>query len=72
MDHFYSVAAIGQSAVYDRSNIVVATSTQTSSLELRITDGAVTKQMVYNFCEYLAGLVASSDHIFTDNTPFTG
>jgi hypothetical protein len=71
-DHFYSFTDRGSVFSYDRSQIVVGTSTAGGSvMELRVTDGAVTKEQLYMFLEQFADLVAASDTIFTLNTPFT-
>lgn len=68
-DHFYSIAAVGQAFERKIANIVVNTSTQTSAVELRVTDGGISKAQVYAFLEFLADeLESSGDSIFVAGT----
>jgi hypothetical protein len=61
-DHFYSVAAEGQTMLRDPSLIVVGTSaTGANPIELRVTDGALTHREVYAFLEYLADLFVRTE-----------
>ena len=61
-DHFYSIATVGAAFPRDPSKITVATSAQSSNpIELRITDGAMTRQEAYAFAEWLADLLAVPD-----------
>jgi fructose-1-phosphate kinase PfkB-like protein len=60
-DHYYSFAAESQVGTRTRSNVVVNTSTQTSNIELRVTDGQVTAKDVYRALERLADLFATRD-----------
>lgn len=62
-DHFYSVAAEGQVAERKSANIVVGTSsTGANPIELRITDGAITRTHVAEFLEWLSGLVVTGEN----------
>jgi hypothetical protein len=59
-DHYYSIVAEGQANLRDASLIVVGTSaTGANPIELRVTDGALSKREAYNFLEYLADLFAT-------------
>lgn len=60
-DTFYSVAAVGQTMEMTTHNIVVAATTQTSSIELRITDGALNIAQARQFCERLANIFETRD-----------
>ena len=61
-DHYYSVAAEGQTMVRDPNLIVVGTSaTGGNPIEVRVTDAALTKREVYNFLEYLADLFVKGE-----------
>lgn len=73
-DHFYSIAAVGQASTRERSKIVVGTSaTGANPIELRITDGGISKQQAYNFCEWLSDLIAAGDDgIIVDGTLLLG
>ena len=66
-DHFYSIAGAGQAFERKLANIVVgAASTAGNPIELRVTDAAVTKEQLYEFCEALA------EHVLNGgaSTPF--
>lgn len=59
-DHFYSIPAGGEAISRTPGNIVVATAAQSGNpIELRVTDGAMTGQQVYQFVEWLADLFAT-------------
>lgn len=61
-DHFYSIAAVGQASLRERSKVVVGTSaTGGNAIEVRITDGAITRQQAYNFLEWISTLIAAGD-----------
>lgn len=57
-DIYYS-KALGDLSNHDPSKITVATSTQTSSIELRVTKGTITRRQAYLFCELMADIFAS-------------
>jgi len=60
-DHFYSVAEVGQTVERKAANIVVGTSsTGANSIELRVTDAAISKMQLYAYLEWLADLLQSS------------
>jgi len=61
-DHFYSVANPAVTKRRQRSDIVVGTAaTGANPIELRITDGSLTAQQVYDFCEFIADLFSVRD-----------
>lgn len=61
-DHFYSVANAAATKQRKRADITVGTSaTGGNPIELRVTDGALSAENVYQFCEYLADLFATRD-----------
>ncbi len=57
-DTFYS-KALGDLSNRDPSKITVATSTQASSIEIRLTNGTITRRQAYLFCELMADIFAS-------------
>lgn len=71
-DHFYS-RPVGDLSNRDVSGLTIGTSTAGGVLELRITDGSITRRQAYLFCEQLADLFASASS--SDRLPsggFTG
>ena len=60
-DHFYSIA-VGEASTRDVSKLTVGTATAGgSTIELRITDGALTRRQAYLICEFLADVFAASN-----------
>lgn len=61
-DHYYSPSDLGSSVHMDRGKVTVDTSTTAGSkIEVRVTDGGVTRQQLYLFLEEMASFVAASD-----------
>jgi len=60
-DNYYS-KALGDLSNRDVSKITVATSSQTSSIELRITAGTITRRQAYLFCELMADIFSSGSN----------
>lgn len=58
-DHFYS-KAVGDIGNRDPSKLTIGSSTASGVIELRITDGSVTRRDAYRFCELLADFFASA------------
>lgn len=59
-DHFYSVA-VGEASTRDVSKITIGTATAGgSTIELRITDGSLTRRQAYLITELLADLFSSA------------
>jgi hypothetical protein len=70
-DHYYS-KTVGDLGNRDPSNVTIGTSTLGGSkIELRITDGALTRRDAYRFCELLADWFASESGILPTGG-FTG
>lgn len=60
-DHFYQVA-VGELSTRDVSKITVGASTGGGNIELRITDGTITRRQAYLFLEFLADVFASGSN----------
>ncbi len=60
-DTFYS-KALGDISNRDPSKITVASTTQASSIELRVTNGTITRRQAYMFCELMADIFASGSN----------
>ena len=57
-DHFYS-QAVGDIGNRDVAKLTIGTSTASGDIELRITDGTITRRQAYLFVEFLADLFAA-------------
>ena len=69
-DHFYSVVAESQAGSRNRANIVVGTvTTGANPIEVRITDGGISKAHAYAFLEWMSDLIAAGgDSIISPGT----
>ena len=57
-DHFYS-QAVGDIGNREVAKLTIGTSTASGDIELRITDGTITRRQAYLFVEFLADLFAA-------------
>lgn len=71
-DHYFSIKP-GEATQRKTASVTVDTSTTAgSSIELRVTDGAVTAKQVYDALEWLADLFASRNTAVIPTDMLTG